>query len=274
MNKQIITIDKNIFQKKSLHTLSRLAQDHSIVLPHTLLEECLTTERAPGPKPLLKKAEDLVKAGAFVSFSQGRMLEIEKTSLQPLQNVIDDVGTDQIRKNSIEDVRVDFQDEAEKCNRAFEPILNNVERLAEAFWKTLSGKDYSEDWKKPGDDKDLSKRLEKWRKATAMQMKEWLEVFRPDIHLHITEDWTTWLIFQLLVVYGIEWSFKRNLSGQSFESFDITNDVYDLNYLSCVLHSDVLLSCDKKLCTFTQVMVSDKKVCSEIRDLLSDRVDQ
>lgn len=274
MNKLTIIIDKNILQGSSLQILSTLAQNHSVILPHTLLEECLTTERAPGPKPLLKKAEDLVKAGAFASLSQGRMLEIERTKLQPLQAIIDEVGTEQIRNNSIEDVQVDFQKEAEKCNKAFEPILQYVERLAKAFWKTLSGKDYSADWKQPRDDNDLSKRIEKWRKATDTQMNEWLKVFQPNIHSHITKDWTTWLIFQLLVVYGIEWAFKRNLSGQSFEDFDITNDVYDLNYLSCVLHSDVLLSRDNKLRTFAQVMVPTKLICSEIRDLLVDQIDQ
>lgn len=267
-SKRIIIIDKNIFQGSSLRVLSTLAQKHTVILPHTLLEECLTTERAPGPRPLLKKAEDLIKAGAFVSFSQGRMLEIEKTKLLPLQAIVDEFGTEQFRNNSIQDLQVDFQKEAKECNKAFEPILRDVERLAKAFWKTLSSKDYSADWKQPGDDNDLSKRLEKWREATDMQMKEWLKVFRPNIYSHVTKDWTTWFIFQLLVVYGLEWAFKRNQSGQSFEDFDITNDVYDLNYLSCVLHSDILISGDKKLRAFAQSMLPTKIICSEIRDVL------
>jgi len=269
MKRQSIIIDKNIFQRRSaLQDLAELAEGHTIIIPHILLEECLTTESAPGPRELLEKAEALVKAGAFVSLSQGRMLDIEKESLQPLRSVIDETVTELVRNNTIRDVRIDIEKEAKECAKCFEPVLHFVEKLTKAFWKNLSAKEYSADWRQPGDDNERVRRLIKWRRATCIQMKPWLESQLPSIHSHITNEWVTWHIVQFRIVYGIEWAFKRNQSGQSFEGFDITNDVYDLNYLSCLYLSDGLVSCDRKLRDFAQALLPQKTVYTNISDVL------
>ena len=129
MKRQYIIIDKNIFQRRSaLQDLAELAEGHTIIIPHILLEECLTTESAPGPRELLEKAEALVKAGAVVSLSQGRMLDIEKESLQPLRSVIDETVTELFRNNTIRDVRIDIEKEAKECAKCFEPIIHFVEK--------------------------------------------------------------------------------------------------------------------------------------------------
>jgi len=268
MKRLSVIIDKNIFQPDSaLQRLTDLAEYHTVIIPHILLEECLTTESDPGPRELLEKAEVLIKAGAFVSLSQGRMLEIEKESLQPLKSVIDEAATEQVRSNTIRDIEIDIQNEAEECAKCFEPLLQFVERLTRAFWKTLSAKEYSADWRQPGDDNERVRRLIKWRRATCVQMKQWLGVQFPSIHQHITNEWVTWHVIQFLVVYGIEWAFKRNQSGQSFEDFDITNDVYDLNYLSCLCLSDGLISRDRGLREFTQALLPKKTIYTSVPEI-------
>ncbi len=272
MNRLTIIVDKSVFQGTALRDLSELALNHSVILPHILFEECLTTEGegSRGPKSLLEKFEALIKAGAFISLSKGRVLEIEHNTLQPLPSIIDKTTTEQIKDTSIQDFRIDFQKKAQVCKKSFEPMLLIAEKLTKAFWKTLSNKEYSADWRQldeDDEDNDPSRRFSKWRQATDRQIKSWLESFLPDIHSYITEDWITWHIFQLLVVYGIEWSFKRNQSGQSYENFDITNDVYDLNYLFVLPQSDIFISGDEKLRVFAQAMFPQKAVCSELTDI-------
>lgn len=269
MNKLTIIVDKNIFQRTSVHNFSELTRDHSVILPHVLFEECLTTKKVPGSMHLLKKAETVIKAGAFISLSRGRMLKIERDTLQPLDSIIDAAGTAQIRDNNIEDLQINLQKEAQECNRSFEPVVHSIEKIAKAFWDTLSNRDYSKDWRQPGKDNDPYRRFGKWiRSFDKKQMKAWIAKLFPDISPHIQNTWITWHLLRLLLAYGIDWAYKRNLSGQSFDNFNITNDVYDIEYVLCLTRSDALLSHDTKLIIpLVKAIFPQKAIYSELKDI-------
>ncbi len=269
MMKQAIIVDKNVFQTQSaFQALTNLTSDHLVILPHVLLEECLTTEKYPGPITLLEKAENLVKAGASVSLSLGRMFAIEKDTLQPLPSIIDETATTQVRSNTIRDFHLDLKKEAKECRNYFEPIRQRVEELANAFWNTLSSKSYSTDWRQPGEDNVRTRRLRKFHRLFDSQMDQWLQKLLPTIHSHITKDWISRHILQAILVYGVEWAFKRNQSGPSYDDFDITNDVYDLEYLSCLCRSDVLISNDTPLVELVQAILPTKSIYNKVPDVL------
>ena len=78
-------------------------------------------------------------------------------------------------------------------------------------------------------------------------MQAYVNRLYPDICPHIQNNWITWYLIRLVLIYGVEWSYKRNMSGKSYEDFKITNDVYDIGYILCMIRLDILLSRDKKL---------------------------
>jgi hypothetical protein len=199
------------------------------------------------------------------------MFEIEKNTLKPLDSIIDKEGTIQIRENHIDKLDIDFSGEAQKCNRLFEQKILTVKNLLNAFWETLSEKEYSKDWKKQdSEDNDIENRFRKWEACCdETQIIQWSKKFSPGIRCDINKYWISWQLVRVLLIYGIEWAYKRNLSGQTFENFNIENDVYDIEYVLCMHHSDALLSNDKKLVIpLTKVLYPEKAIYSNLEECL------
>jgi hypothetical protein len=267
MSKQIIIIDKSIFQGNCTEKLSNLAQKHIVILPHVFFEECMTTEGDRSPESLIKKAETAIKSGAFISLPRGRMIEIERETLQPLESIIDKTGTEQIRNKNIEDLQINFQEEALKLKKNIEPMIRFEKKIANAFWATLQDKDYSKNWRTSDEDNDTGIRLGKWTESLKEEpMRAWIAEIFPDMSSHIQNDWMTWHLLQLLIAYGIEWAYKRNSSGQSFGS-NIINDVYDIEYVLCLARSDALVSNDRKLMVpLAQAIFPKKKIYHKLED--------
>lgn len=217
-------------------------------MPHVLFEECITTLKVPGPNYLIRKAETIIKAGAYISLSLGRMITTERNTLHALDSIIDKLGTEQIRDNSIESLQIDFHKEALECNKSIMPLVKYAQVIALKFWNTLSEKHYSKEWRQSGKDNDLNIRYKKWAEAFGEEMMQsYVNRLCPGICPHIQNNWITWHLIRLILIYGVEWSYTRNKSGQSYEVFNITNDVYDIGYILCLARSDMLFSQDKKL---------------------------
>ena len=51
----------------------------------------------------------------------------------------------------------------------------------------------------------------------------------------------------LCLSWGTEMAIKRNKSGISFESYDISNDIFDIYYVSHLSQANGLIAGDKKL---------------------------
>lgn len=268
MNKQSVIIDKNRFQAICEKKLCKLTQHYTVILPHVLLEECLTTEKGL-PLSLLKKAEAVIKAGAFVSFSRGKILETEESTLSPLDSIIDEIVTEQIRNNCIEDLQIDFQNEAVECSKSIEPLVNFSRETGQKFWNTLSDKPYSKDWRQSDDDNNPNIRFKKWAGAfNEKMMRAYIDRLYPDTSLYIQDNWITWHLIRIILICGVEWAYKRNMSGESYEDFNITNDVYDIEYALCLACSDALFSQDKKLTILSKTIFPQKQYYTDYSELL------
>ena len=78
-------------------------------------------------------------------------------------------------------------------------------------------------------------------------------------------------MLRLSIAWGIELASKRNKSGPDFEKRDLTNDVFDLEYVSYLLHADGLITCDKKLVQpLAIVAFPDKDVFGSTDDVPSE----
>jgi len=268
MNKKTIIIDKNILQGTSDQKLCDITASYTIILPHVLFEECITTQKKPGPIDLLQKAERIIKSGAFISLPLGKMLEIEKNTLHSLDTIIDMEVTQIIKENNIDYPEINFEHEATECNKSFSHWIKFAMQIAQKFWDTLSEKEYSTEWRQPSEDNDSSKRYKKWVKAfNEKTLREYIKQFYPDISHHIQNNWITWHLIQLLLVYGVEWAYKRNSSGQSYENFDITNNVYDIGYTLCLARSDALVSQDNDVKYFAEAIFPQKNIYNKLEDI-------
>ena len=78
-------------------------------------------------------------------------------------------------------------------------------------------------------------------------MKSILEKeFSEQISSHANASWFTWQITRLWFAYIFDWMFKKNLPGSS-EKKNISNDLYDIEYLAYLSQADGLLTNDQKL---------------------------
>jgi hypothetical protein len=72
------------------------------------------------------------------------------------------------------------------------------------------------------------------------------KLFLQQISSQADMSWFTWQMTRLWFAFCIEWTFKKNQTGSS-EKRDISNDLYDLEYVTYLSRVDGLLTNDKKL---------------------------
>jgi hypothetical protein len=78
-------------------------------------------------------------------------------------------------------------------------------------------------------------------------MPEILRICFPKAPSNIGSDWYTWHMALLLWTWVMEWGCIRSKSGPSFEDKDISNDLYDIEYVAYLSRADGLLTRDYNL---------------------------
>jgi hypothetical protein len=75
-------------------------------------------------------------------------------------------------------------------------------------------------------------------------------------------------MLRLSSAWGIELASMRNKSGPSFKNYDISNDIYDIYYVSHLSQADGLVAGDKKLVRpLAMAAFPDKDVFCSIYDV-------
>ncbi len=73
---------------------------------------------------------------------------------------------------------------------------------------------------------------------------------------------------RLWCAYAIEWACKRNYSGPSFENRDISNDLYDMEYVAYLSRADGILTGDTKLVQpLAEAAFPDKDMFSSLEEV-------
>ena len=72
------------------------------------------------------------------------------------------------------------------------------------------------------------------------------QFFSEQISSHADADRFTWQQARLYLTYSLDWVFIKNLSG-SCEKEDISNNLYDTQYVTYLSRADGLLTNDRKL---------------------------
>jgi len=282
---KLLVVDKSIFHCLYLcdEKLRAFVKDYNVVLPHALAIECLISEnQTPDKDPvkLLEGFDGAIKAGAKMGYSSTKLFQAEKMTLCPAKSVVDE-STTKLFRNSIPNTNADFiKQEAKCCQKSFEPIIKSVLGIAKTLYDNLCKRE--ELSKELHKEKDRKRRFEKWIQNMDGSMKDILKnLFSEEISCGADANWFTWQMARLYFAYSLDWMFKKSLPGSS-EKKDISNDFYDIEYVTYLSRADGLLTNDGKLqvplatAAFPKkdVFVVGTKVQSEVFDNIINIIPQ
>lgn len=280
---ELLVVDKSIFHSlcDCDEKLCAFVKDYNIVLPDVLFRECLISENQTSdkdPLKLLRKFDGAIKAGAKMGYSLQALFQAEKMTLCPVKSVIDEISTQKFRDGTA-NTDIDFiKQESECCRKAFEPIIESVLKIARALYGNLCKREeLSKELRK---EKDRIHRFKKWIQCTDISMKDILKrLFSEQISSHADADWFTWQQARLYLTYGLDWVFIKNLPG-SCEKEDISNNLYDIEYVTYLSRADGLLTNDRKLqvplakAAFPKKEVFVVDTSKDVQHVLDDIIDK
>ena len=216
----------------------------------------------------MNRVDKIIKIGAKLGHSSADLFRAEKETLCPAKSLVDEDSTKKARECALK-IDVDFiMKEAELCRRTFEPQINFLSQIGKTYFKNIEKKGLCSNFRDEFEQNDLIGRFRKWLEVVDRMKNEILEHGFSDIARYIEMDWYTWQMVRLFWAWGIEWACRRNYSGQSFEDRDISNDIYDIEYVAYLSHADGILTRDERLVQpLTKAAFPEKEVFVCIEDV-------
>ena len=247
---KLLVVDKTVFHSLCVceEKLCKFVKDYNVILPNALAIECLVSEKQNSdkdPVKLVQRFDAAIKAGAKMGYSSLKLFQTEKKTLRPAKSVVDE-STTKLFRNGNPNTEICFvEQEAEFCRKLFEPIIESILKISRTLYSNLCKQDdLSEKLRK---DTNRTSRFQKWIQDTEQNIKNIISrLVSERIGSNADESWFTWQMSRLWFAYCIEWTFKKNLTGSS-EKRDISNDLYDLEYVAYLSRANGLLTNDQKL---------------------------
>jgi len=273
MNKLLI-LDKSAFQGTALSKLVRFVKCHGVILPHALCVECAVSQKgnppkdSKDPKMLVQKLLDVVKNGGYAGKSPGKIVKEERLRKAAIESLVD-IEETQIMREGILDEEIDLEKIREDCDNAFKPITDFVESWADGYYKSIGKKQLEKDFREEVDESDLVGRLRKWLQYIDRAKDDLLNKLLGNGSDAMSADRWEWQLLRLNLAWGTELASKRNKSGPSFENYDeISNDVFDIHYVSHLSQVDGMVAGDKRLVQpLTIAAFPEKDVFDSIDDV-------
>jgi len=219
----------------------------------------------------MKRLDNVIKAGAYVGYSRADLLQKEKDTLKPVDSIVDEESLKKARCGVINLDKSFIQAEAKKCKKTDKPLFDRLLRYGQSLY---------EDFKKENifaknliGNKTRIDRLKSWLQIADKMKDKILLAFFPEISPKISSDFYTWQISRLWFTWIIDWTYKRDCSGQSFENRDIYNDLYDIEYVAYLSRADGLLTRDDRLVKpLAKAAFPEKDVFSSLDEVPEDYV--
>ncbi|OHB55662.1 MAG: hypothetical protein A2173_02030 [Planctomycetes bacterium RBG_13_44_8b] len=250
---KLLIIDKNRFQAISEELMCQFVRDYNVVIPYVLCIECLMSKkRKPleigrDPMFLVKRLDSVIKAGAKVGYSSTDIFTKENTSCIPVDSIIDKEATQSVKTGVLDVNELFVKREAEKCKENFQPYFDTWLEVAKTLYKNIKKKGLQKNFSDEVEETDITKRMQKWLKAAEKMMPEILKICFPKAPSNIRSDWYTWHMALLIWAWAMEWGCIRSKSGVSFENYDISNDIFDIEYVSYLSRANGILTGDEEL---------------------------
>ena len=272
MNKLLI-LDKSVFHGTACSKLIKFVKCHRVILPFTLYVECATSQKDnpsndfKNPERLMQKLLKVVKNGAYAGKSPAKIVEEERLRNATIESLVDMKQTQVMRESELDD-EVDFEEVRKECDKMFESPTDFVKKWADQYYKTIGKKEKERDFRDEVDEVELVGRLVKWLRAVNEKKDDILNLYGSNGRRVVPADGWEWQMVRLCLSWGTEMAIKRNKSGISFESYDISNDIFDIYYVSHLSQADGLIAGDKKLVRPLAIAAfPDKDVFSSIDEV-------
>jgi len=247
-----LILDKSVFHGTACRELVRFVKCHRVILPYALCAECAISQEgnpakeSKDPMRLMQRLLDVVKSGAYAGKSPGKIVEEERSRNAAIESLVDTEET-QVMREGILDEEPDLEKVREECEKAFKPIIDFVKEWASQYHKNIRKKKLEKDFRDEVDESDLVGRLGKWLHFTDNAKDDILDHLLGSGSNAMSADRWEWQMLRLSLAWGTELASKRNKSGSSFEDYDISNDIFDISYVSHLSQADGLVTGDKNL---------------------------
>lgn len=248
---KLLVVDKSVF-----HTfydcdekLCQFVKKYNVVLPYTLAIECVISENKSDKEPdkLCIRLDNAIKAGANIGYQSAELLKEEKTTLKPINTILNEAYTKQLRNSTLE-INLDLIKQLATSymyvtKRKIDELLERAKRLYKILCENQK---FIEGFHKPT---TIEKRFKKW--ILCMDYNNFLDnivkkYFTEQSSSYVNSNWYTWQYLRLCYAYLLDWCHKKSLIG-SCEKKDISNDFYDIEPVLYLLRADGLLTNDTKL---------------------------
>ncbi|MHC4867628.1 MAG: hypothetical protein ACYTEX_26455 [Planctomycetota bacterium] len=258
--------DKSVFQGTSRDRVCEFARTHTLVVPYVLLVECLISKDRDS-SDLLKRIQQLIKAGAHYGQSPFKLCEEEKKTVSPVDSIIDQQGTKRIVTGALNDEKDYFEKEAATYWQNLAPIVRTLLNVGEAFYSNISKMDLLAGMRKE-DMTNRGGRWKQWVQAVNESQGRFVHEIRPLIASHLTSDWYTWHDTRLRSALAMEWAYKKAKSGELPRISKASHDFHDMQYGTYLSRADGLLTRDGKLMKpLAEAAFPDKDVFSSLDEV-------
>lgn len=248
----LLILDKSVFHGTACSKLIKFVKCHRVILPFTLYVECAISQKDKpsndfkDPKRLMQKLLEVVKNGAYAGKSPATIIEEERLRNDVIESLIDMKQTQIMREGELDD-EVDFEGVREKSYKAFKSPTDFVKRWADQYFKTIGKKEKEKNFRDEVDEVDLVGRLVKWLRVVEEMKDDILNLYSSNGRRIMPSDGWEWQMVKLSLAWGTELACNRNKSGPSFENYDLSNDIFDIYYVSHLSQTGGLIAGDKNL---------------------------
>jgi hypothetical protein len=246
----LLILDKSVFHGTAKDQLIEFVKCHNVVLPYSLCVECAISQSEENeykdPIQLTNKLLELVKNGAYAGKSPDTIVKEERSRNAVIETLVDEKET-QLMKEAKIYKDVDIKKVRAECETAFKPMVAFVKEWAGQYYKNICKKRLAKKFLKQMNNGYVVGRLGKWLESVDVMKNDIIDTINASgIRITFKDGWE-WQMWRLCFAWGIELACKRNQSGPDFENRDISNDIYDIYYVSHLSQASGILTNDKGL---------------------------
>jgi hypothetical protein len=266
--KQIV-LDKSALVGTSLNVLCGFAEQHFLILPSVLHDECVTNEGKAAQ--LLDRYERIILAGGFFCPSVLCISQTEAQSLQPYGPLLPDFeGTESWRRGLRSGLRLPLPTDVELTRKEHLCVAKSVLEYNPTITDTLFEEQFQQAQSEIRHAQaSRGDRLRKWvRIVDGQPLVGWsagiLECFRSPIDDRLVSNkWVTWHHVRVISVMHLELRFL----AESRPAGKVEHDLQDMEYVSLLSRADAVLSTDRPLCDLARAAFPEKDVFSSLEEV-------
>ncbi len=275
--KKVILLDKSVLHGTSTHKLKQFVNNHFLILPRVLYDECVMDEKDP-KEILLKRFGDVVAAGGYTCKDGMYIVQREGQMLQPFPYLADHVETDSFREtvkrlgklpkpDSVEHIYKIHMDAAQFLLDSYDEVAKTIdpEKLedAEAKRGTLEANKLEcfRFWIETIEHIDIhTLAVNAFRQFTNT----------PDRYC-LSNDWVTWHYLKIATALAFEYTFRKGKPGKN-QLTNAEHDIQDLEYVFLLSKAGALLTGDHVCSCLAKAAFPDKDVFSSLDEVPEEYV--